>query len=118
MRKFLVVVLMLLASPAFAQNWQTSVLQTRLVSTIGQQLIHDRPGPVVRNNGGASANPKPRRPVYAGQPLALRACSDGSHRRRTLHRDNVPCRRCVDSQRDAQHARYFCLAGRTTVRSS
>jgi hypothetical protein len=34
MRKFLVVVLMLLASPAFAQNWQTSVLQTCLVSTL------------------------------------------------------------------------------------
>src|SRR5579872_1022545 len=34
MRKFLVVVLMLFASPAFAQKWQTSVLQTRFVNTV------------------------------------------------------------------------------------
>jgi hypothetical protein len=34
MRKFLIVVLMLLASPAFAQNWRTSVLQTRFVNTV------------------------------------------------------------------------------------
>jgi len=34
MRKLFVVVLMLVASPAFAQTWRTSVLQTRFVNTV------------------------------------------------------------------------------------
>jgi hypothetical protein len=116
MRKFLGVVPMLLASPAFAQNWQTSVLQTRFVNTVS--VSSSSTTDQVRLSGTMAALVQIQHPTDPCTPVdpcrsvpvriihVAEATGVGQSTGTTYR-----ARRCVDSQGDAQLARYFWLAG-------